>query len=256
MTTILRRALLCAALIAGPTLAHAQTLSPLPGATISTPASGQNAQNFTYSCSVSGCATGTVVPAFAPTQGNALLSASNPLFMSLAIAGGLNAVGNPAFVSPGTGSVWNGNQTQLAGSTLAAPTAPGTPQTTGLVPTVNVANTNNNGAAAPGASSPVTPSNKPVGSAALATNQISCPITTATQSVAARTGVAGTGRISVTITNITGTEPIFIGNTGVTVSTGSYIPAVAGASLTLDTQAAIFCIASTAAQTISFVESF
>lgn len=47
------------------------------------------------------------------------------------------------------------NITQWAGSTLAAPTAPGTPQTTGLVPTVNVANTNNNGQATAGNSSPV-----------------------------------------------------------------------------------------------------
>jgi hypothetical protein len=135
MTTGIRRLLLAAAFLSVATAAGAQTLSPL-----TQPAAG--AQTFTYSCSVAGCATGTVVGTFAPTQGNALLSATNPSFMSLVIAGAVNAVGNPLFFSPGTGAVFTSNLTELAGSTLAAPTAPGTPQTTGLVSTVNVANTN------------------------------------------------------------------------------------------------------------------
>jgi hypothetical protein len=45
--------------------------------------------------------------------------------------------------------------TGWGGSTLAAATAPGTPQTTGLVPTFNVGNTNANGSATSANSSPV-----------------------------------------------------------------------------------------------------
>jgi hypothetical protein len=90
---------------------QAQTLSPLPGVIVSAPGTGQTVQDFTYSCSVSGCASGTVIPAFAPTQGNALLSASNPLF-----------------VAPGTSSVF-----AISATTLPLPTGAATSalQTTG-----------------------------------------------------------------------------------------------------------------------------
>jgi hypothetical protein len=109
-------------------------------------------------------------------QGNAVLSATNPLYFQFSTAATLPAFAATPTVNLGT---LNGaaTQTTLAsllsavgspiqatggvvgitwgGSTLAAATAPGTPQTSGLVPTFNVANTNPNGAAAPGGSSPV-----------------------------------------------------------------------------------------------------
>lgn len=95
-----------------------------------------------------------------------------------------------------------------------------------------------------------------VGAAALATNHVSCPITTETSIVSARTGAAGTGRASVTITNMTGTQVVDIGNTGVTTGSGIELPPIQGASITLNTTAAIHCIATTAAQTMTFVESY
>lgn len=94
-----------------------------------------------------------------------------------------------------------------------------------------------------------------LGTNALATNQVSVA-SSATLIVAARTGATGTGRKSVTITNITGTGPFYVGNTGLTTSTGMYVGATAGASITLDTQAAIFGIVPTTAQSVSFVETF
>ncbi len=76
------------------------------------------------------------------------------------------------------------------------------------------------------------------------------------QALAARTGVAGTGRVSVTITNKTGTDIVYVGNTGVSATTGQYIPAIAGASLTLDTTAALFCVVPTTTQVVTFVETY
>lgn len=96
-----------------------------------------------------------------------------------------------------------------------------------------------------------------VGTAALATGQVSVATTVGgTSIVAARTGVVGTGRKSVCVTNVTGTAPVFIGNSGLTTSTGEYLAGVAGASICLDTQAAIFGIVSATAQTVSFTETF
>lgn len=94
-----------------------------------------------------------------------------------------------------------------------------------------------------------------LGTNTLATNQVSVA-SSATLIVAARTGATGIGRKSVTITNITGTGPFYVGNTGLTTSTGMYVGATAGASITLDTQAAIFGIVPTTAQSVSFVETF
>lgn len=68
--------------------------------------------------------------------------------------------------------------------------------------------------------------------------------------------VARTGRRSVTITNITGTQPIYCSGTTATTANGQYIPAVVGANFTVATTAAINCIASTGAQTISVAETY
>lgn len=77
-------------------------------------------------------------------------------------------------------------------------------------------------------------------------------ITTAsTVAVAARAG-----RQKVIITNITGTQPIYCSGTTATTANGQLIPAVVGANFTVATTAAINCIASTTAQTISVAETY
>jgi hypothetical protein len=95
----------------------------------------------------------------------------------------------------------------------------------------------------------------PVGSTAVNTGQVTIG-TSAASIVAARVGGQRVGRISVTITNVTGTGTLCVGNTGVTTATGECIAAVAGASITLNTMAQIFGIASAAGQTVSFIETY
>jgi len=88
------------------------------------------------------------------------------------------------------------------------------------------------------------------GSTNLATAQVS--ITTAsTQAVAARSG-----RRSVMITNITGTQPIYCTSGTATTANGQYIPGLAGANLTLPYAGVVNCIAVTSAQTISVAEVY
>lgn len=88
------------------------------------------------------------------------------------------------------------------------------------------------------------------GSTNFSTAQVSVA-TSNTATVAARAG-----RYSVTITNITGTQPIYCSGAIATVGNGQYIPAVAGANFTVSTSAAINCIASTSAQTVSIAEAY
>lgn len=114
------------------------------------------------------------------------------------------------------------------------------------------------GVGAAGASQPAGTSTDPyyersVGSANIATaqNPSSVSPAAALQIVAARTG-----RRSVTLTNITGTQPIYLGVSGVAVGTGAYLGATAGASITIATSAAIFATSPTAAQTISVLETY
>ena len=87
----------------------------------------------------------------------------------------------------------------------------------------------------------------------IATSQAASSISpaAATQIVAARPG-----RASVTFTNITGTQPIYFGPSGVTVSTGLFLAGTAGASITIPTSAAVFATSPTAAQTISVLEAY
>jgi hypothetical protein len=91
------------------------------------------------------------------------------------------------------------------------------------------------------------------GSGSIATSQAASSISpaAATLIVAARTG-----RQSVTITNITGTQAVYIGNSGVLVSTGVYLPASAGASITIPTAAALYATSPTAAQTLGVLETY
>ena len=94
--------------------------------------------------------------------------------------------------------------------------------------------------------------NNPVGSAAFAASQASIG-TAAAQIVAARAGVAGTGRIAVTLVNA-GSATVYFGASGVTTATGMPLPA--GASATVNTQAAIYGIAAGGTQTIGVMETF
>lgn len=99
----------------------------------------------------------------------------------------------------------------------------------------------------------VNSSGVPGGAASIATGQVADSLSPAAaiQIVAARAG-----RQSVTITNITGTQPVYLGPSGVTVGTGIFLAGVAGASITIPTSAAIFATSPTAAQTLSFLETF
>lgn len=87
------------------------------------------------------------------------------------------------------------------------------------------------------------------GSGTIATAQVSVA-TTSTQVVAARTN-----RGSVKITNL-GTTDVFIGVTGVTTTTGDLLPGTKGASITIPTNAAVFAVASGAAQNVSVMEVY
>lgn len=84
----------------------------------------------------------------------------------------------------------------------------------------------------------------------LATSQAS--VTTGNISVASARAL----RRSITITNVTGTSAAFCGNTGVTTSTGAYLGATAGSSITLNTTAAVFCTVAATTQTVAVAETF
>jgi len=121
---------------------------------------------------------------------------------------------------------------------------------------VKVMNANANGAAAPASASPVTPSNQPVGGGTIVTNQVSVGTTVGgTQIIAARTGVAGTGRISATVCN-TSTTDVWVGASGLTTATGQLLDGIKGACITLNTTAAIFGIVGSGTETVSFSETF
>jgi len=90
------------------------------------------------------------------------------------------------------------------------------------------------------------------GSTTLATNQVTVA-TTATLVIAARAA----GRNAVTITNITGAQPSYYGPTNaVTAANGHFLPGTVGASITLPYSGAVYGIAVTAAQTVSFAETY
>lgn len=91
------------------------------------------------------------------------------------------------------------------------------------------------------------------GSASIATSQSpsSASSATALSIVAARAG-----RISVTLTNITGSAAAYLGPTGVTTATGFFLAAVPGAAVTLYTSAAVFGVSPGTAQNFAVVETF
>jgi hypothetical protein len=93
-----------------------------------------------------------------------------------------------------------------------------------------------------------------IGTANLAAGQVSVG-STATLIVAARTGVQGTGRKTVCVTN-SATTAVFLGGSGVTTSTGQLLPGTTGAQQCWDTQAAIYGIVSTGSETVSYSETY
>ncbi len=92
-----------------------------------------------------------------------------------------------------------------------------------------------------------------VASPTVATGQTASSISPAatTQIVPARAG-----RQSVVISNITGTQPVYLGASGVTVSTGLFVAGAVGATVTIQTSGAIFATSPTAAQTLSYLENY
>ncbi len=86
------------------------------------------------------------------------------------------------------------------------------------------------------------------GAANIATSQVSVDAS-ATQIVPARSG-----RVAVTITMV-GAADVWVGASGVTVSTGALLLGTKGSSITIPTQSAVFGIAGTA-QTVSVLETY
>lgn len=159
-------------------------------------------------------------------------------------------------VAAGGAGGGNVNLTQVASATLGAITTYGSSPGAVNVPSVNayVTNTNPNGAATVASSTAVNLSNMPVAAAAVSTNQITVGAT-ATLIVPARTGLAGSGRVSTTIVN-PGATNIYIGGSGVTTSTGMLLPGISGANMTLTTTAAIYGIVASSTATVSEFELY
>lgn len=84
----------------------------------------------------------------------------------------------------------------------------------------------------------------------IATAQVS--VTTGNISVASARAL----RRAITITNVTGTSAIYCGNTGVATTTGTYLGATAGSSITLNTTVAIFCTVAATTQTVTVAETY
>lgn len=89
-----------------------------------------------------------------------------------------------------------------------------------------------------------------IGTGSIATGQVS--VTTGNTSIAA----ARATRKTILITNVTGTGDSYYGNTGVSTTTGQLLPGTKGATLTLDTAAAVFGTVAATAQTVTFTELF
>jgi hypothetical protein len=91
-------------------------------------------------------------------------------------------------------------------------------------------------------------STRTLGAPSFATGQVAVG-TTATQVVPARVG-----RQSVTIT-ATSAVVFYVGASGVTAANGHYVAAAAGASVRVDTTAAVFAVGASAL-TVSYLETF
>lgn len=94
-----------------------------------------------------------------------------------------------------------------------------------------------------------------VGAAALATGQQAITNTVGgTQIVAARTGAPGTGRVSVTVINPSTGGILYLGNSGLTTTTG--VAVAPGSAFTMNFTGALFGIVATGTQTVTFFETF
>jgi hypothetical protein len=166
----------------------------------------------------------------------------------------------PTYVYPGTGALWtigtgvnfigqvaindgtHGPAAVKAASTAAATTDPA------LVVQISPEGVGS-------ASTPLSVvSNQSVGSGSFATAQAS-PGVAATLIAAARTGVSGTGRIAAIITNMS-TVPVFLGVSGVTTTTGSYLAGVVGAAVVIPTTAAIYGVVGSGTGSVSVQELY
>lgn len=67
--------------------------------------------------------------------------------------------------------------------------------------------------------------------------------------------VARVGRYSITVEN-SGTTDLFVGDAQVTAGTGVLLPGVVGASITLNFSGALFAIAGSGSQAVSFYELY
>ena len=84
-----------------------------------------------------------------------------------------------------------------------------------------------------------------------ASSQVSVDTTSGGKLIAA----VRTGRGAITIIN-TGPIAVYIGPSGVTTSTGTLLPGIAGASITIPTTAAVYGIVSSGSQTVSVLETY
>ena len=92
-----------------------------------------------------------------------------------------------------------------------------------------------------------------------ATNSATGQATTSVSPAAATLIVgARAGRQAVVISNITGTQPIYFTNTASTTgaTTGFFLAAAVGATITISTAGPVYATAPTAAQTVSFWENY
>lgn len=96
---------------------------------------------------------------------------------------------------------------------------------------------------------------KSVGSDNFATSQAPSSVSNA---AAAQVVAARPGRRAVTFTNITGTQPVYFLNANRTdgVTTGFFLAGTVGASVTIETTAAVFATSPTAAQTLGVAETY
>jgi hypothetical protein len=162
---------------------------------------------------------------------------------------GSNGTGRATAANPLNTAVNGVNGTGLATAANPIPTTTNGVNGTGLATAANPFPVSVNGVTATALASATNPvPTRGYGWAAMATGQVSV-LTSNTQIVAARAG-----RGVVRVTNH-GTNPVYLGNTGVAVGTGFILPGVVGASVEIPTPAALFGIAGVA-QTVSFIELY
>jgi hypothetical protein len=206
-------------------------------------ASGQNGGGSGGSFTWPGTAGLATIGGSAPSGTAPVVVVGNPSTLSWPGNAGTSNYGTaPSGTVPAVNaSVTADALSSWGGAALGAATAVGT-EASGNVPTVN-AHISGCGATC-------------VGAAAIAENVVAVG-TTSTLIAAARTGVPGTGRVSITIVNTAQATSLCVGNTGVTTSNGMCLPAIAGASITLNTTAAIYGVWGDAGtHNVSFIETF